>query len=79
MRHVPIDAECKTKQIKLIRMHVVSEHTGLSKSYIYQLAASGKFPQPVELIPGGKAKGWVESEVLSWLEARVAERDGGEK
>lgn len=60
----------------LIRLPEVSRLTGLSDSTIYRFARTyenGKslFPKPVKL---GRSSGWVKSEVLDWIKARMNER-----
>jgi prophage regulatory protein len=60
---------------KLIRIKSVIELTGVSKSYIYDLSNRGLFPKSIQLISGGTSVAWVESEVESWIEERIAERD----
>ena len=60
---------------RLIRIGEVKELTGLSRSYIYELASKGLFPKSVPLVPGGIARAWVQSEVFEWLRQRIAERD----
>jgi prophage regulatory protein len=62
-------------QIRILRIKGVVELCGLSKSYIYALIAEGLFPKGVLLVPGGIAKGWPESEIVEWIEQRIAERD----
>ncbi len=57
------------------RINQVRHETGLSRSYIYQLAKLGLFPKPVNLVPGGTSVGWLSSEINAWLEERIAERD----
>jgi len=58
----------------LIRVKQVREKTGLSTSGIYKrLEEDPKFPRRVSL--GGRSVAWVEAEVDSWVEARIAERD----
>lgn len=47
---------------------------GLSRRQRMRMVPEGKFPAPVKLTPG--RIGWVESEVLDWNAARIAERDG---
>jgi DNA-directed RNA polymerase alpha subunit len=47
---------------------------GLSRRTRMRLVPKGEFPAPVQLTPG--RIGWVESEVLEWNAARIAERDG---
>lgn len=61
--------------LRFIRIHGVMFHTGLSRSYIYHLSGIGLFPKSISLVPGGKARGWLEQEVLDWVTERVAERD----
>lgn len=58
---------------RLIRLPVVVERTGLSRSTIYKRAAVGDFPKPVPL--GNSLSGWVEDEVDAWVEARISDRD----
>ena len=48
--------------------------TGLSRSKIYVRLDEGRFPQPVSL--GGRAVGWVESEVDEWMRERIAASRG---
>ena len=64
-------------QYRLIRIRTVINITGISKSYIYQLVKAGEFPKPVQLIKGGKAVAWIESEIQEWVESRIADRDMG--
>ena len=61
--------------VKILRMGGVIELCGLSKSHIHSLISQGKFPKGVLIVPGGVAKGWLESEIVEWIEQRVAERD----
>lgn len=59
--------------MRIIRLKEVMDKTGLSRSTIYRQITEGIFPLSVPL--GGKAKGWLESEVEGWILSRVAERD----
>ena len=43
-------------------------------AHMARLEAAGKFPKRVRLGTGRVA--YVESEILEWMKARVAERDG---
>jgi predicted DNA-binding transcriptional regulator AlpA len=56
---------------------------GLSRRQRERMAADGKFPQSVRLTEGNGVRpgriGWVESEVLAWNAARIAERDAKTK
>jgi len=60
---------------RLCRAKDVLKLTGLSRSYLYALAAQGKFPKSVPLVPGGSSRAWVEREVQEWIEQRISERD----
>ncbi|KMN24600.1 AlpA family transcriptional regulator [Pseudomonas helleri] len=59
--------------MRILRMKMVIEITGLARSTVYKYIAEGIFPKPITL--GGRSVGWVESEVFAWIQARVAERN----
>jgi len=54
----------------ILRLPAVKARTGLSRSTLYLRVAEGTFPKPVSL--GGRAVGWVESEIQQWLEQQIA-------
>jgi prophage regulatory protein len=56
----------------ILRLPAVKTRTGLSRSTIYLRVSQGTFPRPVSL--GGRAVGWVEEEIQSWLAERIAAR-----
>ena len=58
------------ESIIFLRNKQVRERTGLSRSTIYSRIAEGTFPKQVSL--GGRAVGWIESEINSWLEEQVS-------
>ena len=65
----------------ILRLPNILARTGLSRSTIYQRVSDGVFPKPVSL--GGRAVGWIESEVEEWLVRAIAvsrakETDNGE-
>lgn len=68
-----------TKPERLLRAKEVAQITGLSKAYLYALAAQGKFPQSINLVPGGTSKAWIESEVSEWIDSRITDGRGGKK
>ena len=53
----------------ILRRREVEARTGLSRSTIYQRCSMKTFPTPVRL--GGRAVGWVESEIEAWLQEQV--------
>jgi prophage regulatory protein len=44
---------------------------GISRSYIYALQARGEFPSPICLVKGGRATGYLRSEIDDWLKGRI--------
>lgn len=60
---------------RILRFHEVHEKTGLCRAHVHALAAQDLFPKPLKLVPGGRASGWLASEVDAWIAGRVAERD----
>jgi prophage regulatory protein len=66
-------------ETRLIRMRQVQALTGLSRSSIYNLASTGKFPQSIPLVPGGTSRAWLESDIQDWIQQRIeAGKQGGQ-
>ncbi len=57
--------------LSIVRLPAVMAQVGLSRSTIYLRISEGKFPKPISL--GGRAVGWVESDVQGWLEQCLVE------
>ncbi len=57
---------------RIIRLPHVESLVGLRKTKIYDLMKAGEFPRPVAL--SLRARGWLENEVLDWIEQRAASR-----
>lgn len=66
-----------TMSMKVLRMPALRAGTGMSQANIYRLVQKGQFPKPIKL--STQSSGWIESEVIAWLESRIAQRDGGVK
>ncbi len=58
--------------MKVIRLQQVMQMTGLGRSTVYKYVSENWFPKPIPL--GGRSVGWLESEVVEWIMARVSER-----
>lgn len=56
---------------RFIKRQEVESITGLSCTEIYRRVAAGAFPKQVTL--GPKSVVWIESEVLTWCDERIAE------
>ncbi|TVO63488.1 AlpA family phage regulatory protein [Denitromonas ohlonensis] len=57
------------KNVRILRLPEVLRLTGLGRSSCYRFIAQGRFPRQVEL-GGGRAVGWIESEILAWILSR---------
>lgn len=53
----------------ILRLPKVISLTGLSRSSIYARVKRSEFPKPISL--GERAVGWVESEILDWIDQRI--------
>ena len=54
---------------KILRLPVVLDRTGLSRSTVYLRVTEGRFPTPVSL--GARAVGWIEAEVEEWIARQI--------
>lgn len=59
------------QDVRIIRKPRVTEITGLSPSTVRRLEMARQFPKRLKL--SKSAVGWVEAEVLAWVESRKAE------
>ena len=57
---------------KFIMLPQVQEIVPYSASHIWRLERAGEFPQRVRL--GGNRVAWLQSEVNSWVESKLAAR-----
>ncbi len=53
----------------ILRLPAVIARTGLSRSTIYLRISNDDFPAPISL--GGRAVGWVESDIDDWLAEKI--------
>ena len=60
----------QTKPNRILRWPEVQARVGLSRSYTYTLQQKGLFPLPFKLVEGGRASGYLESEIDSYIENR---------
>ena len=57
---------------KILRLKVVQDFTGLSRSTIYAMLKNGNFPQSVKL--GLRSVGWYEADIQGWIASRQASK-----
>jgi prophage regulatory protein len=60
----------------VLRRKEVEKRTKLACSTIYERIKNKTFPAPIRL--GPNSVGWLESEIDSFLAARIADRDNSE-
>ncbi len=58
--------------MKIIRLKDVTSRTGLSRTTVYELIAAGHSPQQLYL--GPRCVGWIEQEVIYWLNVKAKQR-----
>ena len=67
-------AHVSSRTMRMLRLRGVEECVGFSRSAIYRAMEEDGFPRPVKI--GRRAVAWVESEILAWLELKLAAREG---
>ncbi len=58
----------QARQPRILRLPDVKAKTGIGRSTIYALMASGDFPRSIRI--GARAVGWLESDIDRWIESR---------
>ncbi|MXV44700.1 AlpA family phage regulatory protein [Saccharibacter sp. 17.LH.SD] len=61
----------------LLNSKETAKRVNLSVSSLYRHVNAGLFPRPVRIT--SNRVGWLSSELDSWIEARITERDTPEK
>ncbi len=56
--------------MKFLRRKDVEKKIGMSRAWVYMMIAKGEFPKGTKC--GPKSVVWVESEIDSWMSARVS-------
>jgi len=62
-----------TDKLKIIKLPRVMEMTTFCRTTIYRLIEKGKFPKQIKLAE--RSSGWLESEVLNYLETKINSRN----
>lgn len=56
-------------KVNILRLPIVKNRTGLSRSTIYLRISEDSFPKPISL--GGRTVGWIESEINEWIDEQI--------
>lgn len=62
-------------KVRIIRIREVQARTGLSRGGIYVRMKNSEFPSSIAL--GGRAVGWLESDIDTWMQERIRASRGG--
>jgi prophage regulatory protein len=62
------------KPPRIIRHSVVRDRLSVSAAKLFDMIAKGQFPKPFTIVPGGRAVGWLESDVDAWIVERSTRR-----
>jgi len=54
--------------VSILRLPMVIDRVGLSRSTIYDMQSRGDFPSPIKL--GTRSVGWIDTEISEWLATR---------
>ena len=76
MSNTSTNTNATTAPTRILRWPEVARRYPISKSYAYALQAKGLIPKPIKLIKGGRASGYLESEIDDWINNRVEEARG---
>jgi prophage regulatory protein len=61
--------------MRFLRFPEVRQRVGLSRSTVWRLTTTGRFPRPYHL--SAKAVGWLEPEIDAWIRERAARIGAG--
>lgn len=61
------------QQERIMRLPEVIATVGLSSVSIWRLESNNKFPKKIKL--GGHSIGYLQSEILGWIETKAEERN----
>jgi prophage regulatory protein len=66
-------SERSALSVRVLRMRDLRDRLQLSNSQVFSLIARGLLPKPFPIVPGGRAVGWLESDITDWILQRKAE------
>ena len=66
---IPSKTTQPEQELQFLRLSEVRTRVPLCEAQIYKMIAKGGFPRPYDL--GGRARGWLRSDIEAWIKARV--------
>ena len=68
----------ESASIRIVRNAQVRTKLDVSEAKLFDMIAKGIFPAPFQIVPGGRAVGWLESDVDTWILEQKRRAEGGE-
>ena len=74
-----LEKDGKSDSLRIVRNAQVRAKLDVSEAKLFDMVAKGLFPKPFPIVPGGRAVGWLETDVDFWiLEQKRASEEGGQ-
>ena len=55
------------QDISIVRHKDVKQKLKISSAKLFDMVAKGLFPKPFPIVPGGRAVGWLSTDVDHWI------------
>jgi prophage regulatory protein len=66
-RDTPVVSRPQSVAVAIVRHKEVCQRLQISSAKLFDMVAKGLFPKPFQIIPNGRAIGWLESDVQNWI------------
>ena len=66
-RDTPVVSRPHSVAVAIVRHKEVCQRLQISSAKLFDMVAKGLFPKPFQIIPNGRATGWLESDVQNWI------------
>ena len=57
----------ESASLRIVRNAQVRAKLDISEAKLFDMISKGLFPAPFQIVPGGRAVGWLESDVDQWI------------
>ena len=74
-----LEKDGKSDSLRIVRNAQVRTKLDVSEAKLFDIIAKGLFPAPLQIVPGGRAVGWLESDVDQWILEQKRRSEGGSK
>jgi prophage regulatory protein len=62
---------------RIVRPEEARGRLGVSRAKFFDMISNGQFPKPFVIVPGGRAVGWLDSDVDAWILRRSTKLEVG--